>query len=326
MGLLTDIGAGYLFGLGNQDDDGMLPPQSETMSGDDDNLVEMLVTSVETRIFGGPASESDDNSNPEIGRSDLAAWEKLVDKKYAEEAEKVYKRLINDSDQLNRILRTCRQNMKQSTDMFIEQVKFHAEYRPSEIQPETIANSLPSGAWRLSGYSKEGCVVSTFSLSQWDPHQYSEDIEEAVEEFIRYTTYMIELIIASMSSTGPQQSIAIFDLTGFSVGMTFDEKMQRMICEMIWLAQEQYPERLKKCLIVNAPLAFNAGWTLISPLLDERTAVKVSFVNIDQLAEYIDTEVLTVEYGGTHEEYPIPSKNIAEERTTLQCTVASAEE
>ena len=177
--------------------------------------------------------------------------------------------------------------------------------------------SLAAGAWRLAGYSKEGHVVSNYKLRYWEPGNLGskkqsdgkakDGIDNAVEEYTKYVVYMIELMIANMKgSPAPQKFVVLFDLKGFTPSLVFRKDVRLMIRKLIYVAQAQYPERLHKTLLINAPFGFESAWRLIQPLLDEKTAAKIRFANVTSLTEDIDMDVLSKEYGGYHEEYPIP--------------------
>jgi hypothetical protein len=158
--------------------------------------------------------------------------------------------------------------------------------------------------------------MSNYKLEHWNPDNYSQgdsaNLEDAVQEYTLYTTYMIELMIASMKPPH-DKFVVIFDLKGFYLSMVTKTNVRLMIRKLIYIAQAQYPERLHKVYLVNAPFGFETAWKLIRPLLDERTAVKIQFANQESIAEDVDPSVLSVTYGGLHEEYPIPSKSIHEE-------------
>jgi hypothetical protein len=79
------------------------------------------------------------------------------------------------------------------------------------------------------------------------------------------------------------------------------------------VAQAQYPEQLHKVLLVNAPYSFETAWHLIHLLLDEKMAGKIHFCHANDITRGIAPVVLCVDYGGTHEEYPIPSMSLNEE-------------
>jgi len=239
-------------------------------------------------------------------------WQETVGPDDAKEAIKVYQALLEDEAHLKRICVARKPDETLSTDLFFEQVRFRARYRPTEIDPKTIPSALPSGAWRLCGYSRDGHIISNYKLSMWDPHAYADGKDAGVEEYVRYVLYMIELMIGSMKP-GQEQFVVLFDLSGFSARWVFQSNVRAMIRKLIYVAQAQYPERLHKALLVNAPYGFETAWRLIKPLLDEKTAEKILFCHSNDITKDIAPEVLCVKYGGTHEEYPIPSRPLQEE-------------
>ena len=102
--------------------------------------------------------------------------------------------------------------------------------------------------------------------------------------------------------------------------MVFKRNVRYMIGKLIYVAQTQYPERLYKAYIVNAPRTFTVAWNLIKALLDPKTVAKVTFCTKlpNDIAEKTDKsnnnkrdnggcsiplDVLSKEYGGTHPEY-----------------------
>jgi len=73
------------------------------------------------------------------------------------------------------------------------------------------------------------------------------------------------------------QTLTILDLKGSSMKM-----MSKQVYNFIQLAskvaQDNYPEILGKMFIINAPLLFNGVWTVIKPILDEKTRNKIVIV------------------------------------------------
>ena len=173
----------------------------------------------------------------------------------------------------------------------------------------------------MAGYTKDGLVISNYKLRYWKPgelgaatNQKSEgsaqgdELDDAIEEYTNYVVYMIESMIAHMPGLPtPQKFVVLFDLKGFTPSLVFRRDVRLMIRKLIYVAQAQYPERLHQTLLVNAPFGFEYAWRLIKPLLDEKTAAKIHFVTLDSLTQEIDEDVLSQEYGGKHEEYPIQS-------------------
>lgn len=201
---------------------------------------------------------------------------------------------------------------------------------------------MTAEAWRLCGYSKEGCIISNYKLKHWKPEEYAgtpvaakagylssyfsssststeepTQKDEAVDEYVRYIAYMIELMIGKMQPFPvPQQFVVLFDLEGFSSDMVFNKRARQMIARLIYVAQAQYPERLRKVYLINAPWGFSTAWKLIKTLLDAKTASKISFVAGDlvkEMEEHVDEDTLAVTYGGKHAEYSSPSLSLQEE-------------
>lgn len=153
-------------------------------------------------------------------------------------------------------------------------------------------------------------MISNYKLRYWQPGDlgsHKDDLDGAVTEYTKYVLFMLEAMIAAMKARPvPQRFIVLFDLKGFTVSLVFRKDVRLMIRKMIYIAQAQYPERLHKALLVNAPMGFESAWRLIRSLLDEKTATKVSFVNQKTLQDEIDVDTLSTEYGGNHDEYPLP--------------------
>jgi hypothetical protein len=159
-------------------------------------------------------------------------------------------------------------------------------------------------------------------LQYWNPNEYGAGTsvndegfsDNAVDEYVRYVAYMIELTIGCMPPHPvPQQFVVIFDLKGFSTSLVFNSNARQMIRKLIYVAQAQYPERLRKVLLVNAPYGFSAAWSLVSALLDEKTVSKINFCTISDIAKDVDLSCLPAEYGGTHAEYPVPTKPLSDQ-------------
>ena len=80
---------------------------------------------------------------------------------------------------------------------------------------------------------------------------------------------------------------------------------------MINAMQNHYPECLGQGLIINAPWAFSAVWSVIKPWLDPVVASKIHFSKTTaDLAEYINTASLPRRLGGEQKDFEFipPSK------------------
>ena len=85
--------------------------------------------------------------------------------------------------------------------------------------------------------------------------------------------------------------------------------------QLVDVAQNQYPERLRRILMVNAPFAFKAAWKLISPWLDPVTRGKIAFVSKKEALEELgqqgvmDMAAIPVGLGGERPDDNIPTPN-----------------
>lgn len=240
-------------------------------------------------------------------------WEDSFEPHLVTEAARVCKALLDDDAQLERLL-IARHYTHKAVDLFWEQVHFRATYKPASIGPESLPTALPSGAWRLCGFTKDGHVLSNYKLQFWHPDSYGDDIDASIAEYKLYCCYMCELMIKSSRNARKSDKFSvIFDLNGFYLSMVIKENIRKMIGTLIYVAQAQYPERLERVYLVNAPRGFPTAWTMIAALLDAKTATKVKFCATADLLNDIDAETLSVAYGGQHDEYRIPSRSIEQE-------------
>merc|ERR1719387_1920559 len=88
-----------------------------------------------------------------------------------------------------------------------------------------------------------------------------------------------------------------------------------MIWNLVDIFQNQYPERLRKCYVINANAMFWATWRIIEPFVAQRTRNKVVWEpEADDLLEEIAPETLMEAYGGDRsEDFPIPGVEELEE-------------
>jgi hypothetical protein len=75
-----------------------------------------------------------------------------------------------------------------------------------------------------------------------------------------------------------------------------------------------FPERLCRCMVVNAPSWFNLMWRLVSPCLAEKTRAKVQVLTseqevVEELGRSVGPDWVPAEYGGTcrlpYTQYPV---------------------
>lgn len=92
----------------------------------------------------------------------------------------------------------------------------------------------------------------------------------------------------------------IYDRQNFSYRQNWDRELLTKIAEV---AQNNYPEVLKTCLIYPTNLVMKGLWRIMRVFLDVRVRRKIAFLNrTDELLEYVSKESLSTEFGGENAE------------------------
>ena len=141
--------------------------------------------------------------------------------------------------------------------------------RPNELTEEQVdQKALHSGCWRYLGNSNDGSPVLEVRVAKWNPHEYSKD---AYVAYVGFFMAMTERVCAKHT-----KYIVLFDMRGWAL---WHAKYLSYIKQLVDIAQNQYPERLRQVMMLNAPLMFRGAWKIIRPWLDPVTAAKIKFVS-----------------------------------------------
>lgn len=121
-----------------------------------------------------------------------------------------------------------------------------------------------------------------------------------VREYERLLTYLLPAC-SEAAGYRVDQTLTIMDLGGAGTKL-----MKKQVYSLLKLAsvvaQENYPELLGRMFIVNAPLLFSGVWTMVKPLIDEKTRNKISIIGSKfqkQLFEVADPANIPTFLGGT---------------------------
>ena len=151
-----------------------------------------------------------------------------------------------------------------------------------------------------------------FDQYDFNPSEILEKIE--LEDYIRYAVYGLEYkmivldqrsndmekeFLAGLSEEDREKALkpygedfkdwgyqftlytcVIRDLGGVGWGHLGD-KGRQIMSAVISLASDNYPELLRKCIMINTPWLFSTVWTLIKGWLAEKTVEKIVIVGTD---------------------------------------------
>lgn len=120
-------------------------------------------------------------------------------------------------------------------------------------------------------------------------------------DFIRYQIYKVEEILTEMRSrNAPDKAIMINDLSGYSLKLLFTPGMDILI-KVLVLLEDNYPETLHKCYVVNSPKIFPIIYEIVKPFLSKRTSGKIKILGSNYkeiLVDELGPDCLPETYGG----------------------------
>lgn len=202
---------------------------------------------------------------------------------------------------LLRFLRARKFDLEKADRMFQHHLTWRDRILPSSLTPNDISQVLGCGVARFGPYSRDGQPVLIVKVGNFDPNMF-----DSVELFTKYCAFFFERGKSKLVGGG-DKAILFFDMAGWSLRKHATPYTLKLVGELINVIQTQNPERLSKCVLFNTPMLFNGTWKVIKQLLDPVVAAKILFVtDVDKIREFVDAEVLPVEYGGNRVlAYPI---------------------
>ena len=67
---------------------------------------------------------------------------------------------------------------------------------------------------------------------------------------------------------------------------------------IFFFLKDAYPARLKKILIISAPLWFKVSFKIISTFLNEKIRDRVEFSDVENIQDYLELECIPRDLGG----------------------------
>ena len=197
-----------------------------------------------------------------------------------------------------RFLRARKQDLELTNDMLNNHLEWIERVQPNKISAADVdKNAMDSGCWRYLGLSDDGSPVVWVQVSLWNPHEYD---NTSYEIYVAYFESMLERQMITNTF-----NVVVFDMSGWAF---WHASYLGYIKILVDIAQNQYPERLRRVVLVNAPFLFRSCWVVIRPWLDPVTAAKVVFVSgVEAIQEEfamqnISNHVVPMTYGGEVDE------------------------
>jgi CRAL/TRIO domain len=119
-----------------------------------------------------------------------------------------------------------------------------------------------------------------------------------------FVTYCLEAAskMCDALPVGDGKLWAFFDLQGVKLA-----NMDRhALSSCFSILEREFPERIHKIFMFDAPFIFEALWRIVSPFVDPHTRQKVAFVSgLDPFLAVVDKSIIPRAYGGVAEEVPV---------------------
>ncbi|KAI3818378.1 hypothetical protein L1987_12184 [Smallanthus sonchifolius] len=196
---------------------------------------------------------------------------------------------------LERFLIARSMDPNKAAKMFVSWQKWRASFVPSGFIPDSeVIDQLETEKIYLQGLSKDGHPVMVVKACKHFPAKDQ-------PQFKKFVVHLLDKVIArgfKGKEIGNEKLIAVLDLDqigyknvdarGFITGFQF--------------LQAYYPERLKKCYILNMPWFFVSVWKMISRFLEKATLEKIVIISNEeekkQFIREVGEDVLPEEFGG----------------------------
>lgn len=214
-----------------------------------------------------------------------------------------------DDRYLLRWLRARDFNVNKAERMLREHLQWRQEFGADTLlhgpeAPEVLRKYYPGG---MTGHDRDGCPVWLIPFGNCDLKGMlmSTTKEEMMAYVIRSFEFIEEDLKAQSIKLGKavETQTYIFDFGDFSVRSIASRAVLDFLTGLMSAFESNYPERLKKAFVINAPRIFPVFWRLVRPFLSEATAQKLHLFGCDgwkdALLAEIDADQLPKHWGGT---------------------------
>ncbi|CAE7948210.1 pitC, partial [Symbiodinium sp. KB8] len=177
---------------------------------------------------------------------------------------------------VKRYLRACNGDVQSAAGALAATLKWRQQTRPAEVECSACAQSPHSHNMRMVGTDASGRPVLYTSynqaLNRADPAKNMEHLTRTLED--------ASAALASRAARGEglaESWVLVCDFHGYSWFVDTDPRAALFAARLL----AHYPERLGRCLLVDAPSIFSGTWSAVRRILNEVTASKVQFVRTD---------------------------------------------
>jgi len=170
--------------------------------------------------------------------------------------------------------------------------------------PEVLKKYYAEG---LVGEDKEGCPVWIFRIGKIDYCGLLNRLTPA--EMETFMIWIVEKTVQHMKDLSeklgkPVETVYdVVDTEGFTLKQLASLPVLRIFKKITTICDLNYPEILKKAVIINAPALVRIPWAMMQPFISDVSLRKMTMYGQtgwkEILLSDIDADVLPVQWGGT---------------------------
>ncbi|XP_076884235.1 sec14 cytosolic factor-like [Bidens hawaiensis] len=203
---------------------------------------------------------------------------------------------------LERFLIARSMDPNKAAKMFVSWKTWRDSFVPLGFIPDSeVVEQLEAKKVFLHCFSNDGYPIMIIKASKHYPAKDQ-------PQFKKFVVHLLDKVVASGvkgKEIGNEKLIGILDLDQIA----YKNIDARGLITGFQFLQAYYPERLKKCYILNMPWYFVSIWKMVSRFLEKATLEKVVIVcNEEEKTQFIrdvGEDVLPEEYGGRAKLVPI---------------------
>jgi len=186
---------------------------------------------------------------------------------------------------LDRFLISRQYDVCAAAEAFRSTAAFRRSHGLDGEVPYNVPEELKGRMAALWPTSFCGSTVDDAPIQLWQMREV--DIAAIMEvpeaEFTAYYIWWMERSLALQAEALERDPTVesglcdVYDCSGMSVAaLTYMAGRSgfALLSRVLSIGKQYYPENLRRALIINAPLGFASAWSLVSPLLSERTLTK----------------------------------------------------
>ncbi|KAG1343435.1 hypothetical protein G6F62_004790 [Rhizopus arrhizus] len=199
---------------------------------------------------------------------------------------------------IHRYLRARKWDLEAAKTMLENSIKWRRDFRPDQIDPESIRSEAETGKMYYNGYDKTGKPL-------WIMKPRNENSKNSDGQ-IKHVVFNLERGIRLMPPGVEKVSIVV-DFKGSSITSTPSASTCKKFIDIFG---NQYPERLGVAFFVNSPWFFLTTFKMVAPFMDPVTRNKIKFINDDSsksnspdvisMEDCIDSNQIETSLGGKY--------------------------